>query len=81
MTVVISGKELATIRRGQMKEEVASFESKYGRRPHLAVILVGEDPGSVSYVTGKGGEEGLLRKKCMGSFFSKMEKTLDTKVL
>lgn len=53
MTVVISGKELATIRRGQMKEEVASFESKYGRRPHLAVILVGEDPGSVSYVTGK----------------------------
>ncbi|MDE7078400.1 MAG: bifunctional methylenetetrahydrofolate dehydrogenase/methenyltetrahydrofolate cyclohydrolase, partial [Alistipes sp.] len=25
----------------------------YGRVPHLAVILVGEDPGSVSYVTGK----------------------------
>ena len=53
MTVVISGKELATLRRSQMKEQVASFETKYGRVPHLAVILVGEDPGSVSYVTGK----------------------------
>ena len=27
--------------------------NKYGRVPHLVVILVGEDPGSVSYVTGK----------------------------
>lgn len=26
---------------------------KYGRVPHLVVILVGEDPASVSYVTGK----------------------------
>ncbi len=36
-----------------MAAEVATFESKYGRVPHLVVILVGEDPGSVSYVTGK----------------------------
>ena len=53
MTVVISGKELATLKRTKMKEEVAGFTQKYGRVPHLAVILVGEDPGSVSYVTGK----------------------------
>ena len=32
---------------------MAEFPSKYGRVPHLVVILVGEDPGSVSYVTGK----------------------------
>jgi len=53
MTVVISGKELATLKRTKMKEDVSTFEEKYGRVPHLAVILVGEDPGSVSYVTGK----------------------------
>ena len=53
MTTVISGKELASLRRSQMKEEVNTFEAKYGRVPHLAVILVGDNPGSVSYVTGK----------------------------
>jgi methylenetetrahydrofolate dehydrogenase (NADP+)/methenyltetrahydrofolate cyclohydrolase len=37
-----------------MKEEVIEFGKKYPRLPHLVVILVGDDPGSVSYVTGKG---------------------------
>ena len=36
-----------------MGATVAQLKEKYGREPHLAVILVGEDPGSVSYVTGK----------------------------
>ena len=36
-----------------MAAEVAAIGEKYGRVPHLVVILVGEDPGSVSYVTGK----------------------------
>ena len=53
MAIVISGKELAALRRGAMKEEVSTFTEKYGRVPHLAVVLVGEDPGSVSYVAGK----------------------------
>jgi methylenetetrahydrofolate dehydrogenase (NADP+)/methenyltetrahydrofolate cyclohydrolase len=53
MAIIISGKELAEKRRAQMKEEVSHFEEKYGRIPHLAVVLVGEDPGSVSYVKGK----------------------------
>ena len=53
MAIIISGKELAEKRRAQMKEEVSHFEEKYGRVPHLAVVLVGEDPGSVSYVKGK----------------------------
>ena len=30
-----------------------TFPEKYGRLPHLVVVLVGEDAGSVSYVTGK----------------------------
>lgn len=51
--MIISGKELASSLKQQMAAEVATFEERYGRVPHLAVILVGEDPGSVSYVTGK----------------------------
>ena len=34
-----------------MRVEV--LKSQYGRTPNLVVVLVGEDPGSVSYVTGK----------------------------
>ena len=36
-----------------MAQQVATFPAKYGRVPHLAVILVGDNPASVSYVTGK----------------------------
>ena len=54
MAIVISGKELATIRRNSMREEVVEFSKKYDRLPHLVVILVGDNPASVSYVTGKG---------------------------
>ena len=53
MAKVISGKELSAQLKEEMKAQVATFPEKYGRVPHLVVILVGEDPGSVSYVTGK----------------------------
>lgn len=53
MATIISGKELAKSKKVQMAEEVKKYTAKYGRAPHLAVILVGEDPGSVSYVKGK----------------------------
>lgn len=53
MAVVISGKDLAATRKKEMAREVEQLASKYGRVPHLAVILVGEDAGSVSYVRGK----------------------------
>ncbi|MFI3258975.1 MAG: bifunctional methylenetetrahydrofolate dehydrogenase/methenyltetrahydrofolate cyclohydrolase FolD [Rikenellaceae bacterium] len=51
--MIISGKELSAKLKVEMAAEVVTFEPKYGRVPHLVVILVGEDPGSVSYVTGK----------------------------
>lgn len=51
--MIISGKDLSAKLKTQLAEEVATFPAKYGRVPHLVVILVGEDPGSVSYVTGK----------------------------
>lgn len=49
----ISGKDLSVRLKAEMTVRVAQLKEKYGREPHLAVILVGEDPGSVSYVTGK----------------------------
>ena len=51
--MIISGKELSAKLKAEMAVQVATFPEKYGRVPHLVVILVGEDPGSVSYVTGK----------------------------
>ena len=53
MAVVISGKELALARKELMTEEVKELFKKYNKVPHLVVILIGDDPGSVSYVTGK----------------------------
>lgn len=53
MAVVISGKELAQVRKEQMTQEVKDLFEKYNKVPHLVVILIGDDPGSVSYVTGK----------------------------
>lgn len=53
MGIVVSGKDLAKSLKEEMAIEIVELEKKYGRLPHLAVILVGEDPGSVSYVKGK----------------------------
>ena len=53
MAKIISGKELSARLKADMAAEVATFPARYGRVPHLAVILVGDDPGSVSYVAGK----------------------------
>ncbi|MDE6140279.1 MAG: bifunctional methylenetetrahydrofolate dehydrogenase/methenyltetrahydrofolate cyclohydrolase FolD [Alistipes sp.] len=51
--MVINGRELSASLKAQMAAQVADLAKQYGRVPHLVVILVGEDPGSVSYVTGK----------------------------
>ena len=51
--MIISGKELSAKLKAEMAEQVATFPAKYGRVPHLTVVLVGDDPASVSYVTGK----------------------------
>lgn len=52
--MILSGKELSDNIKAQLAEQVATFPSKYGRVPHLAVVLVGDDPASASYVRSKG---------------------------
>ena len=51
--MIISGKDLSARLKAEMATRVAAYEKKNGRAPQLTVVLVGEDPGSVSYVTGK----------------------------
>lgn len=55
---IISGKEVAASIREELKTRTAALKQK-GVTPGLGVILVGEDPASVSYVTAKarGAEE------------------------
>lgn len=49
---IISGKEIASQLREEMRTEVEKLKQQ-GLTPGLAVILVGDDPASHSYVTGK----------------------------
>lgn len=49
---IIDGKQIAADTRAEVAAKTAELKSK-GITPCLAVILVGENPASVSYVTGK----------------------------
>lgn len=49
----ISGKELSAELKASLSQRVASLSEIYGRVPHLVVILVGNDPASEVYVSGK----------------------------
>ena len=50
--IIIDGKQVAADIRAEVAQKVAALK-KNGKNPCLAVILVGENPASVSYVTGK----------------------------
>ncbi len=50
---LIDGKELAKNLRAEIASGVAALKAEKGVTPALAVILVGGNPASVSYVTGK----------------------------
>lgn len=52
--MVISGTQLAKEIKEKVKQDVVEAIEKFGRPPHLVVILVGENPASQSYVKGKG---------------------------
>lgn len=51
--MIIKGKDLSVSIKEALKVRVGVLAEQYGRTPNLAVVLVGDDPGSVSYVTGK----------------------------
>ena len=49
---ILDGKALAAAIKGQLASRVTSLKTK-GIAPGLGTVLVGDDPGSVSYVAGK----------------------------
>jgi len=50
---LIKGAEVAAQIRDELKKEVDELKAKHNITPGLVTILVGEDPGSISYVTAK----------------------------
>ncbi len=63
---IIDGKVLAANLRAEIAQGVATLKAERGLTPGLAVILVGENPASVSYVTAKEKacrEAGMLSKE------------------
>ncbi len=53
MAQILDGKALARDIRGKLKLEIDALAPKLGRAPGLAVVLVGDDPASATYVGNK----------------------------
>jgi methylenetetrahydrofolate dehydrogenase (NADP+)/methenyltetrahydrofolate cyclohydrolase len=53
MATIIDGKAVAKEVQNQIKQEVDGLERRWGLAPGLAVVLVGDDPGSHIYVRNK----------------------------
>jgi methylenetetrahydrofolate dehydrogenase (NADP+) / methenyltetrahydrofolate cyclohydrolase len=50
---LISGAEIAAQIREEIKQEVLQLKAKHNLVPGLATVLLGSDPGSLSYISGK----------------------------
>ena len=53
MGKIIDGKALSAAVKDEVRAEVLELEARYGRKPCLCVIIVGEDPASQVYVRNK----------------------------
>lgn len=53
MAKILSGKECAATMREEIRLQVEELKNKHNVTPGLAVVLIGDDPASVSYVKGK----------------------------
>ena len=51
--MILDGKGLAKQNETILKEKVISLKEKFGRVPNLKVVLVGDSPASMAYVTSK----------------------------
>ena len=68
-TIVVDGMALANDLRERMTHEVAAITAAGRRPPCLAVVLVGDDPASASYIKGK-------RRACARIGFESVEHNL-----
>ena len=51
--MILSGKELSELVKKQISECCGSFARRFSRKPCLAVVLVGDNPASLTYVRSK----------------------------
>lgn len=51
--MIIDGKQIAQQLKEELREQVAFLTGQYGRKPCLDVIIVGQNPASMSYVKSK----------------------------
>ncbi len=79
MSEIISGKELSKEVREQVRLEVLELQEKYGKVPHLVVILVGNDPASESYVTAK--EKACIQAGMKSTLIRKDESITEAELL
>lgn len=70
MATRMSGRQVAACHRQRIEAETRAYVERTGRRPCLAVVLVGNDPASISYVTSK-------RKACEEMGFEHRDYELD----
>lgn len=52
--IILDGFNVANERNKMLNTKIEEYVQKGMRRPHLAIILIGENPASLSYVKGKG---------------------------
>lgn len=53
MTQLLDGRQLAQTIKDEMRHEISSLQTLYGRKPCLKVVRVGNDPASHTYVNSK----------------------------
>ena len=51
--MIIDGKQIAQTIRGELREQIAALRAEGKRAPKLAVVLVGHNPASETYVANK----------------------------
>jgi methylenetetrahydrofolate dehydrogenase (NADP+)/methenyltetrahydrofolate cyclohydrolase len=73
MANIIDGKEISRQLKEELAREVESLKQQHGKTPGLAVVLVGDDPASASYVKSK-------HKTCIQLGIKPFDYTYDTSV-
>ena len=71
--MILSGKELSEIVREKTALRCATFEKRFGRKPCLAVVLVGDNAASQTYVRSK-------RKSCEELGLAHVDLTFDASI-
>jgi len=70
--MIIDGKVVSSLIKENVKKEVETIKAKYNKTPSLAVVLVGENPASLVYVSNK---EKACEKAGIKSIMVKMDES------